>query len=229
MGNVFVISLGGSLVAPSGIDTAFLRELRTSVQSYLSKNSDRIIFIVGGGATARTYQNALREVNPDLPSAFLDEIGIKATHMNAIVVKSLFGCADEIVTDPSAPDIRFSGRILVAGGWKPGFSTDMDAVMLAKRFGASTCINLSNIDMVYTKDPRVNQDALPIEDTTWDRFISEIVGTKWVPGSNYPFDPIASQYARDNNLTVVCANGRKIGNTISILEGASFTGTRIHP
>ncbi|HAL18715.1 MAG TPA: UMP kinase [Spirochaetaceae bacterium] len=229
MGNVFVISLGGSLVAPSAIDTSFLCELKTSVQAYLSKNSDKIIFIVGGGATARIYQNALRAVNPDTPSASLDEIGIRATHMNAIVVKSLFGCADEVVTDPSAADIKFSGRILVAGGWKPGFSTDMDAVMLAKRFGASTCINLSNIDMVYTKDPKANKDALPIEDATWDRFISEIVGTKWIPGSNYPFDPVASQYARDNNLTVVCANGRKIGNTISILEGGSFIGTRIHP
>jgi hypothetical protein len=43
-------------------------------------------------------------------------------------------------------DLPFSGRVLMAAGWKPGFSTDYDAVVLAERFGARIRIlMLSNI------------------------------------------------------------------------------------
>ncbi len=229
MGEVFVVSLGGSLVVPSGIDVDFLCDFRKHVEEFLDRSGARIVFVVGGGATARLYQSAMRSVNPGISSDALDMIGIRATRMNALVVKELFGCQDDVVEDPNAPDVSFFGKVLVAAGWKPGFSTDMDAVVLAKRFGAKVCINLSNIDRVYTADPKKDPEAKPLDDISWNDFISDIVGTKWIPGSNYPFDPIASQFARDNGLTVICANGGRIGNTISILEGKPFVGTRMHP
>ena len=39
--------------------------------------------------------------------------------------------------------IDFKEKILVAAGWKPGFSTDFDAVLLAKMFGVKKIIKVS--------------------------------------------------------------------------------------
>ena len=130
------------------------------------------------------------------------------------------------MTNPTADDVSFTGRILVAGGWKPGFSTDTDAVYLAKRFGAKKIINLSNIAKVYTDDPRKNPDAKPIDSISWADF-RKMVGDEWVPGKNAPFDPIASKLAQEAGITVICADGRATENTISILTDKQFTGTVI--
>ena len=119
-----------------------------------------------------------------------------------------------------------TGRILVAGGWKPGFSTDTDAVYLAKKFGGKLVVNLSNIAKVYTDDPRKNPDAKPIDSISWKDFRA-MVGDEWVPGKNTPFDPIASKLAEEGEMRVICADGRNIENTLAILEGKEFFGTII--
>ena len=69
---------------------------------------------------------------------------------------------ENLVTDPTAVSV-FAGRSWLPPGWKPGFSTDNDAVVLAQRFSAGTVINLSNIAMVYSADPRKNTDARPLQ------------------------------------------------------------------
>ncbi len=226
---ITVLSVGGSIIAPDKPDTSFLRAFRTAIAEYLEKNSeDKLIFVIGGGAPARIYQNALREVSEEASSSLQDWIGIKATHLNAMLVKAVFAplCEDDVVTDPTSEEISFSGRILVAGGWKPGFSTDTDAVYLARRYGAKKVINLSNISKVYTDDPRKNPDAVALDSISWRDF-RKMVGDEWVPGKNTPFDPVASRMAEESGIIVVAADGRDIPNTISILEGKEAVGTVI--
>ena len=227
--NLTIISLGGSIIAPDKVDYAFLRSFREAIVAYLERNEDaKLVFVAGGGAPARVYQEALRNIRDDAPQDMQDWLGIKATHINAMLIKAVFAeyTEDEVVTDPSADSIAFSGRILTAGGWKPGFSTDTDAVYLARRFGARMIINLSNIKKVYTDDPRKNPDAKPIDSISWHDFRA-MVGDEWTPGKNAPFDPIASRLAEESGLSVICADGRNIENTISILEGKPFEGTII--
>lgn len=223
-----VLSLGGSIVAPEFPDSAFVARFVEMVRSYLGSDADaRLILVVGGGGPARLYQKALREVSPDAATDAADWIGIMATRLNAQLVKASFGslCADDVVTDPTA-EIAFGGRILVAAGWKPGFSTDNDAVLLAEKFGADTVVNLSNIEKVYTDDPRRNPDARPLDEISWADFRA-MVGDEWSPGKNCPFDPIASRRAAELGLTVICAGGRNIENTRAILDGGKYVGTTI--
>ena len=123
-------------------------------------------------------------------------------------------------------DIDFKGRILVAAGWKPGFSTDNDAVLLAEKLGAKTVVNLSNIEKVYTDDPRTNPDAKPLDTISWDDF-RKMVGDEWTPGKNCPFDPIASKRAASNGISVICAGGKNIENIRNILDDKDFIGTKI--
>ena len=226
-----VISVGGSIIAPDKVDYAFLSEFRDMIVSYLSGNAEaKLIFVAGGGAPARVYQDALRHIDPEAPTELQDWLGIRATHLNGMLLRAVFSryVSDELVTDPTAEGIAFGGRILVAGGWKPGFSTDTDAVFLARRFGGRTVINLSNIKKVYTDDPRKNPDAAPIDRISWPEF-RKIVGYEWNPGLNAPFDPIASGIAEENGMTVIAADGRNIENTRAILEGKPFEGTVICP
>jgi uridylate kinase len=233
---ITVISLGGSIVAPDGVDEAFLREFVALIREFLESDKDRkFIFVTGGGGPARAWQTAYRNVaavlapdgtgaaNPDEA----DWIGVMATRLNAQLVKAVFGayCKEPVVTNPTEAE-SFTGRVLVAAGWKPGFSSDYDATLLAEKFGAKTVINLSNIEKVYTGDPRKDPAAKPIDRISWADFRS-LVGDEWTPGKNVPFDPVASRHAEQSGLTVICAAGKDLPNLKKLLSGGDFTGTTI--
>jgi uridylate kinase len=225
---VTVISLGGSIIVPDSVDVAFLGRFNEAVRTYLAQDEKRkLILVCGGGAPARVYQQAMKSLDEDTPSEALDWLGIKATHLNAQLVKTLFAdlAPNEVVTDPTAPFV-FEGRILVAAGWKPGFSTDTDAVYLAERFDSKLIINLSNTAQVYTADPKKDPDAKPLVNVSWKEY-RKMIGNEWTPGRSTPFDPIASARAQELGMSVVCADGRRIDNTIAILEGREFFGTTI--
>nr|QQK87148.1 uridylate kinase [Treponema denticola] len=229
---VTVLSVGGSIVAPDKPDFDFLDKFSKTIRNWLLQDSSRkIIMVIGGGAPARDYQNAYRKVC-DLRKApakndEADWIGIMATRLNAQLVKAVFEdlCPNPVVYDPTTVDM-FGGQILVAAGWKPGFSTDNDAVVLAERFSGNLVVNLSNIAKVYTDDPKKNPEARPIDSISWEDFI-KVVGTEWVPGKNTPFDPIASQRAQKAGIKVICAAGKDIENLENILNGKDFKGTVI--
>ena len=144
--NTKVLSVGGSIVAPEYPDVEFVSKFVEMIKDFLSKNpNDRLILVVGGGGPARIYQKAFREVTGTAENAGTDAadwIGIMATRLNAQFVKASFGdlCKEAVVTDPTVAK-DFTGKILLAAGWKPGFSTDNDAVLLAEKFNADTVVN----------------------------------------------------------------------------------------
>jgi uridylate kinase len=223
--NIIVISVGGSLIVPEEIDTSWIKNFKTLIEKYVSKGY-RFILISGGGKTARKYQNAAKDVT-ELTSEDLDWIGIHSTRLNAHLIRTIFRklAHPKIIKDPTKK-INFKEKVLVAAGWKPGFSTDLDAVFLAKNFKVSKVINLSNIDYAYTKDPRKFSDAELIKEISWKDF-RKIVGNKWDPGLNAPFDPIASREAEKLKLEVAIMNGKNMSNIEQYLENKPFIGTVI--
>jgi uridylate kinase len=230
MACIQVISLGGSIISPRSVDIRFLRAFSSIIRKYLHTHSGhKLIIVCGGGAPARTYQQAYKQVTEHADSLALDWIGIAATRLNAVLLRYILQefCADEVVSDPTRAKV-ISKQVLVASGWKPGFSTDYDAVLLAEKFQADCIINLSNIDQVYTDDPKRNPKARPIKDITWDKF-KALVGEKWEPGSNLPFDPVATAHAARIGLQVIFASGRDRDNLTAILNGKKYKGTLIHP
>ncbi len=230
MAEVTIISLGGSIIVPDDVDSAFIKSFRDAMISYLDADRDRrIVLVTGGGAPARRYQEAYREIVTTPSTHDQDWIGIAATHLNGTLLRSVFSeyCSDPLVTDPTA-DISFSGQVLIAAGWKPGFSTDNDAVVLAQRFGADRVINLSNIAKVYSDDPKKNPEAVPLDHIGWRAF-RDMVGDEWIPGRNVPFDPVAARRAAELGLEVITAEGRNIENMLSILMRKPFEGTTIGP
>ena len=223
-----VLSVGGSIVVSEKPDTEFLTGFVNMTKEWLDGDkSRRLILVVGGGAPARIYQNAYKEVCANADANAADWIGIMATRINAQLVKACFGdyCKNDVVYNPTE-DVKFDGQVLVAAGWKPGFSTDNDAVLLGEKFEAKTVVNLSNIEKVYTDDPRKNPDAKPLDTISWADFRA-MVGDEWVPGKNCPFDPIASKKASELGMKVICAGGKNIPNIKAILNDEDYIGTTI--
>jgi len=227
-----VISVGGSLIVPAeGININWLKEFRAFILRE-TKNYSKIYLICGGGSIARNYIKAAKDIYPVNHESknweqARDWLGISATKLNAQLVKTIFGSLayPEVIIDPTK-NIKANKKIIIAAGYKPGWSTDYDAVLIAKNHQAEMVINLSNIDYVYEKDPREFPEAKRIENITWSDF-QKIVGTKWRPGLNAPFDPIASQEAKKNKLKVVILNGKNINNLEDCLNGKKFKGTTI--
>ncbi len=204
-----IISLGGSLIIPEEIDVDFLRNFKDVIFEQATKGK-KFYIITGGGKVCRKYQAAAKELgNPT--NEELDMIGIRALNLNAELVRTIFKGNDNVV---------------VYGADKPGSSTDLGAVMLAKENGAKQVINLSNIDYAYDSDPKINPSAKKIENISWAEY-RKLIPVEWNPGLSTPFDPIASAMAESERIEVAILNGKNISNLSKCLNGEEFLGTKI--
>jgi uridylate kinase len=218
-----IISLGGSLVAPNEIDTGFLKSLKVSLQKYFKDK--RFFILVGGGKVCRNYQKAMLEFGANTTDR--DWIGIFVTRLNAQVVCQLFGnyAHKEIIIDPNKK-VKTNKSIVIGAGYKPGWSTDYVSVLIAKKHDVKTIINLTNIDYVCDKNPNEFPDAKPLKEIDWKSF-EALVGPKWSPGLNAPFDPKASKLAAKLKLKVAMINGKDLSRLEDFLNNKPFIGTII--
>ncbi len=222
----FVISLGGSLIVPNEeINWRFLKKFRKLILNQL--NTDKKFFLVaGGGITARKYIQAASKVIKISPDD-LDWLGIHSSRLNAHLLRTIFRdqAHPEIIKNPTI-HIEAKENIMVGGGWKPGWSTDYVATMIAQEYEIKHLVNLTNIDYVYTKNPNKYKNAEKIKETNWKDF-RKLVGDKWTPGLNTPFDPIATQKGEKLGLEVTLMNGGNLNNLKKYLNGETFKGTII--
>lgn len=225
-----VMSVGGSLIVPDHIDTHFLRDLKGLVEHQIAAFGRQFIIIAGGGKTARRYQEAAGTVS-DLDPEDLDWMGIHATRLNGHLLRTIFRdiAHPVMITNPDdIIDVPRQTPLVIAAGYRPGASTDLRAVQIAKHRGATKLMNLSNIDYVYTDDPRKDENAEKIEDITWSEFL-KLIPTEWNPGLSSPFDPVAARAAQTLGLEVAIINGAKPGEIENYLTNKEFIGTKIHP
>src|SRR3989344_9079080 len=218
-----IISLGGSLVAPQEVDVSFLKTFKKALVKFLE--SKRFFVFVGGGKVCRVYQKALLEFGADNKER--DWMGINISRLNAEIVRQSFDklAFDKVITDPTKK-INSRRDVAVFAGWKPGWSTDYCAVMLAKNMGIKTIVNVTNIDYVYDADPQKSKDARPFEEIDWKSF-RRIVGDKWSPGLSVPFDPRASKMAEILKIKVIMLNGKHLERLEQFLQNKPFIGTTI--
>jgi uridylate kinase len=225
----FVISVGGSLVVPNGgIDTKFLQQLNAFIREQLAKHKNRQFFLViGGGVIARHYRDAGRAVvGHELSRDDLDYLGIHATKLNAHLVRTIFkDVAHPYILKHYEIIRKVTEPVVVAAGWKPGWSTDYCAMLLCEDYDIRAVINLSNVPQVYDKDPKTDPSAKAIEKISWHDF-RKLVGDDWKPGMNSPFDPVAAKKAEELKAKVVVM-GSDFKNVEQYLDGKDFVGTVI--
>lgn len=220
-----VLDLGGSIVMPKEFDSEFLAKLK---QVLIDLSKDKKVFIViGGGWPCREYISRVKEVS-SATNDELDWLGIQVTWSNAKFMATVLGAeyaCQEVMTDPTnVPET--DKNIIIGGGWKPGNSTDFVSAKVAAEQGVDTVVVMTNVPYVYDKDPRKFSDAEPQKELTWDSF-KEIIGGKWDPGANTPFDPLACQLAEEKGMKVLFVDGTNLDNSAKAINGESFDGTII--
>jgi len=221
-----VISLGGSLIVPEKVDINFLKDFKELILSEVEKGKEFII-VCGGGNTNREYNKAAQEIaSPSTED--LDWIGIATIMLNAEFLRVIFG---DKAHEKAIPDLlqipKTDKPIIIGGALEPGHSSDLDTIQAARATGVKTIINLSNTDYVYDSDPRANPDAKKIEKISWAEY-RKLIPTEWTAKLNSPFDPIASEIAEREGITVVTMNGKNIENLKKCLDGEEFIGTKIY-
>ena len=214
---VLVISLGGSVFVKDAVDTDYVKRFASLIDSV----EEQCILVIGGGNTARAYQKIGREL--DIDETSLDWLGIRSTHLNAELVRGCMHVSDTVYLEPA---ILHHKEHIVAGGWKPGRSTDDVAVQFAVLNQAKRVINITNQNYIYDKDPREYEDAQPLKEATWKQ-VRQIVGSNWSPGLNMPFDPVAAKRAEEELIEVDIINGNDLTNLNNCFLGKKFEGSII--
>lgn len=205
----YIISLGGSLIAPDGVDVAFLKKFRAVLLKESKRN--KFIIIPGGGQTCRNYQKAARAI-AKVSNDDLDWIGIATNLLHTNLLRAIFGKSKNIIVE--------------RGGLAPGGTSDSTAVRFAEEFRAKTIVNLTNVAGVYDRDPRKFKNARLITRMAWAQLKSQF-GTGKTPGRNLPFDSAIAGKAAKLGLQVVILDGHNLKNFQIFLVGRSFKGTVI--
>lgn len=224
-----VIAFGGSILAPESLDPAFLARVAEALDAWSME--ERVLVVVGGGHPARKAIAAAREAEPAEDA--LDRVGIQATRLNAATLLA-FLQAQGVPTHEDVPRTcqeaaDVSGRVVVMGGTTPGHSTDYVGAELAKTVGADTLVIATNVDGVYTADPRKEPSAKRIAQCGY-RQLAAIVGpAEWTQaGQAGVVDPLAVALLTGTDITTCVVDGADLDNLGDALEGAPFHGTRIH-
>jgi uridylate kinase len=220
-----VISLGGSLLVPHGVDAEFAQAVRNLLERRIAQG-ERFIIVVGGGKVARDYIQAAEKLS-HVSSEQLDWVGIYTTRLNAefmrIVCDEL--AYDQVIIDPEKI-VDTDKPIIFGAGIKPGWSTDYVAVKMAQQVGAKKLLNLSNTNYVYSADPKKDPEAKPLKHITWSEY-RQLIPSEWHPGLSTPFDPVASKAAHELGLEVAIINGAKLAEVEKCLAGQDFDGSVI--
>ena len=233
---MIVLSVGGSLISPkdeSGktigtLDHSFIKQFRSLILSQVKKG-ERFIIVTGGGGPCRAYAG-LAHVLAKPSDTDLHWIGIRATQLNAELFRVLFEpVSHPILAGDPAIKQHVIKPILIAAGFEPGWSSDYDAIELANTYGAARVINLTNVDYIYSDDPRKDPNAKSFPDLSWKEY-KKVLGMKtFKPAAHVPFDPVAARLGERYGLSVTILNGADLRNLKQCLESKSFKGTVLHP
>ena len=204
---------------PDGIDAAFLRRFDRFLRGHI-RTGKRFVLVVGGGRLARRFQEAAARVH-GITDDDKDWLGIHATRLNAHLVRTVFrDIADPVVIDERGRVKRLRYPITVAAGWRPGWSTDYIAAVLAHDFSAKggsasgggakqTFIVAGKPAYVYDKDHAKHTDAKPLRELSW-RAYRKLIPKKWSPGLHAPMDPVAAKFAEEKRIAAIVGDGRHL-------------------
>jgi uridylate kinase len=223
------ICFGGSIVAPDKPDTHLIQEIAKAVYALKSKRYE-VLIVTGGGGPARMYIEAAQKFGTS--HSDLDKIGIDVTRLHARMIISALGDIAEpepMTTIEAAVRSVFKNKVPVMGGTTPGQTTDAVAAMLAKASRSDLLIFFSDVDGIYTADPKIDPKAKKIESMTARELAKRFATVKAEPGMKMIVDPIAAKLIERSKFKTLVMGAHEIKRLPKILEGADHSGTTIVP
>src|SRR3989344_6019042 len=206
MKEVIVISLGGSQIFLNGkINTSFLRKLKLLIIKYSRKY--KFVIVTGGGSIARIYIEGLKDKGHKLQSF----AGISITRHNARFLSYFFGEDNTEGIPHTMPELRklLNRKNVVFTGaleYHPNQTSDTTSAQIAKELGAEF-INITNVDGLFTSNPKKNKNAKLIKEISWKGFHDIASKMAFPPGQHFVLDQKASKIIMDHKIKTYIVGG----------------------
>ena len=220
-----VVRVGGSVLASP--PNPVLIGKYANLLNNLKKQGHQVVAVVGGGALAREFINIAGELGLD--EAKRDWAAIHVSRLFAQLFVMLLGengCGAVPVSLDDAFDCLKRGKIVVMGGLKPGMTTDAVAAMMGERMKADLLVKASDVDGVFTKDPKKHSDAKKIDELSFNDLSRLFEENKHKAGIHQILDPEAVKILEKRRMRMVVVNGFKPENVLLAVKGEKV-GTMI--
>lgn len=193
------------------------------------KTGVELVVVIGGGNIFRG-----REKDSRVDEATADYMGMMATVINGLglqesiernggTTRMMTAFEVKAVAEPfiRRRALRHLGKghivILAAGIGSPFFTTDSGAALRAAELKCDVLLKASNVDGVYSDDPKLNPTATKFEKLTFDEAITKNLKI---------MDTSAFLICKQKNIKIVVFNINNLKNIEDILHGKNV-GTLI--
>lgn len=209
--------------AGHGIDTKILKYIAGEIKSLVDAGIE-VGIVIGGGNIIRGVTAAKDGI---IKRTSGDYMGMLATVINGVAmqeaceytglqVRMQTAIKMEQIAEPyiNRRAVRHleKGRVVIfaAGTGNPFFTTDTAATLRAVEIGAGMIIKATKVDGVYDKDPNKYDDAVKLDNLTYDQALSDHINV---------MDDTSIALAKDNKLPIVVCDMFKAGNLLDIING----------
>lgn len=192
--------------------------------SILKENNHKVGIVVGGGNFFRGRDHG------DMDTVTADTIGMLGTVMNALYMKDYLvsnGISSEVSTPFSFPglledytndnfkEMFDTGKVIIFGGGvgKSGYSTDSGTILATSIVDADLIIKLTNVDGVYSDDPKINKDATKFDTLTYDEVLNNGYGV---------MDAFAIEECKNKNIKILVMDFNKYNEINDYFEGKNI-------
>jgi uridylate kinase len=220
-----IVKLSGEALAGAagfGIDQGIVERLAADLVA-TAKRGIELGVVVGGGNIFRGVEVSERGV----PRPVGDTMGMLATVMNCLVLEAAIERAGREARTLSALTMTTvcetynrkralknlaKGRVvlLAAGTGNPFFTTDTTAVLRAAELECQAVLKATNVDGVYTADPKKDPKA-----TRYDRLSHQ----EAIEKDLRVMDGAAFALARENRLPIIVFSAAEQGAIEAVLTG----------
>lgn len=213
-----------------GINSDVIKQVAEEIKVVHDQNI-QLGVVIGGGNIFRGLAAAAKGMD----RASSDYMGMLATCINALALQDALeamGVQTRVQTaiemaQIAEPYIRRKAvrhleknRVVIfaAGTGNPYFTTDTAAALRGMEINAEVILKATNVDGIYTKDPKKFDDAEKVPDISHHEALSK--GLKVI-------DSTAISLCMDNNMPIVIFKMMQKGNILSVLRGETV-GSIIH-
>lgn len=218
-----LIKLSGESLAgdkKTGIDFDKVLEICSEIKEIAAKGVE-VAIVVGGGNFWRGRSNQ------QMDRCTSDYIGMLGTTMNALAIGDAFKQLNQDVRVQTGVEMRqiaeyyikdraikhlTKNRVVVfgCGTGSPFFSTDTAAALRAAEIGAEAVLKATNVDGIYTKDPKKHDDAEKIDRITYLEVLNKKLNV---------MDTTATSLCMDNNIPIIVFDINETGNLKKLIDG----------
>jgi uridylate kinase len=205
-----------------GLDTEMVGRIAEDVRSVVTIGV-QVCLVIGGGNIFRGVSGAAS----GMERATADYMGMLATVMNALAMQNALEKRNVHTRVQSAipmssvcePYIRRrairhmeKGRVVIfaAGTGNPFFTTDTAAALRAVEMGCDALLKGTQVDGVYSADPRKVADAERYESLTYLDVLARDLAV---------MDAAAISLARENDIPIVVFNIHEPGGFARVMQG----------